>query len=43
MHSLAPSKPKAGWTLHQFGPCDTATLQERYDVPAPATPISGLQ
>jgi hypothetical protein len=40
MHSLAPSKPKAGWALHRFGPCDTATLQERYDVPSPTTTIS---
>lgn len=40
MHSLAPSKPKAGWALHRFGPCDTATLQERYDVPGPTTLIS---
>lgn len=40
MHSLAPSQPKAGWALHRFGPCDTATLQERYDAPAPTTLIS---
>ncbi len=40
MHQLAPSRPKAGSLLHAFGPCDVATLQERYDVPAPGTPIS---
>lgn len=40
MHELAPAKPKAGSALHAFGPCDVATLQERYDVPAPTTPIS---
>ena len=40
MHQLAPAKPKAGSVLHAFGPCDVATLQERYDVPSPTTPIS---
>ena len=43
MHPLAPSKPKAGWAIHSFGPCDVATLQERYDVPAPTTAHLGLQ
>jgi len=40
MQQLAPSRPKPGSRLQAFGPCDVATLQERYDVPAPGTSIS---
>jgi hypothetical protein len=40
MHQLSPSRPAAGSGLHVFGPCDVATLQMRYDVLAPTTPIS---
>jgi len=32
MHSTSPARPDSGSLLHAFGPCDTATLQERYDV-----------
>jgi hypothetical protein len=40
MHQLAPARPKPGSLMSAFGPCDVATLQERYDVPAPGTAIS---
>jgi hypothetical protein len=32
MHSTSPARPNPGSLMHAFGPCDTATLQERYDV-----------
>jgi hypothetical protein len=32
MHATSPARPASGSLLHAFGPCDTATLQMRYDV-----------
>jgi hypothetical protein len=32
MHSTSPARPDSGSLMHAFAPCDTATLQERYDV-----------
>jgi len=40
MDQLAPARPKPGSLLHAFGPCDVATLQERYGVSLPTSPIS---
>jgi len=33
-------RPKAGWDMHQYGVCDTATLQVKYDVPLASSPYS---
>ncbi len=32
MHSTSPNRPDPGSQMHAFASCDTATLQERYDV-----------
>jgi hypothetical protein len=34
------AKPDAGWSVHEFGVCDVATLQQLYDVAAWTTPYS---
>ena len=33
-------RPKTGWDMHEYGVCDTATLQVKYDVPLAASPVS---
>jgi hypothetical protein len=40
MHSTSPARPDSGSQMHAFGPCDTATLQERYDVPSTSSRYS---
>lgn len=40
MLRTTPSRPRPTSSMHAFAPCDVASLQERYDVPGPATPIS---
>jgi hypothetical protein len=40
MHSTSPARPDAGSLMHAFGPCDTATLQERYDVQSTTSKVS---
>ena len=40
MHSIIPARPLTGNAMHAYGPCDVATLQERYDVLSYSTPIS---
>lgn len=33
VQTFSRTRPKAGWNMHGYGVCDTATLQLRYDVP----------
>ena len=40
MHWAPKTKSKAGWNQHQFGPCDVARLQIRYEPLTSSTPIS---
>jgi len=40
MHWAPKSKPKAGWNQHEFGRCDVARLQIRYEAQTPSTPYS---
>ena len=40
MHTISRQKPKTGWDVHEFGPCDVAALQIRYELLSPATPVS---
>ena len=32
VQTFSRTRPKTGWDMHVYGPCDTATLQMRYDV-----------
>ena len=32
VQTFSRTKPNAGWNMHTFGRCDTATLQMRYDM-----------
>jgi hypothetical protein len=40
MHWAPKTKAKAGWNQHQFGPCDVARLQIRYEPQITSTAIS---
>jgi hypothetical protein len=40
MHAAVHSKAKVGWSMHEFGRCDVARLQIRYEPLDTATPIS---
>ena len=40
MHWAPKTKAKAGWNQHEFGPCDVARLQIRYEPLTSSTPIS---
>jgi hypothetical protein len=40
MHAVSPSYPKAGWALHEFGPCDAARLQRRYGLPSASSLVA---
>jgi len=40
MHWAPKTKAKAGWNQHEFGRCDVARLQIRYEPLTSATPIS---
>lgn len=33
VQTFSRTRPKAGWNMHTYGVCDTATLQIKYDVP----------
>jgi hypothetical protein len=33
VQTVSRSRPKAGYNMHVYGPCDTATLQLKYDMP----------
>ena len=43
MQPITPARPQASWARHAYGPCDVASLQELYDVPSHASPISRCQ
>jgi hypothetical protein len=32
VQTFSRTRPKTGWDMHVYGPCDTATLQMKYDV-----------
>ena len=40
VQAVSRTRPKAGWDMHAYGPCDTATLQISYDVPTLSSPYS---
>ena len=40
MHWAPKTKAKVGWNQHEFGPCDVARLQIRYDPLTSSTPYS---
>ena len=40
MHEVSRAKPKTGWNAHEFGPCDVAALQIRYELLKPSTKVS---
>jgi len=40
VQTFSRTRPKAGWNMHAFGPCDTATLQVQYDLPLSSSPAS---
>jgi hypothetical protein len=40
VQTFSRTRPKAGYDMHEYGPCDTATLQIKYDVPTLSSPYS---
>lgn len=40
VQTVSRTRPKVGWNMHGYGPCDTATLQIKYDVPTLSSPYS---
>jgi hypothetical protein len=40
VQTFSRTRPKTGWNMHGFGPCDTATLQVQYDIAESWSPIS---
>jgi hypothetical protein len=40
VQTFSRTRPKAGWNMHTYGVCDTATLQVKYDVPTLSSPYS---
>ncbi|HEY7600437.1 MAG TPA: hypothetical protein VH741_10965 [Candidatus Limnocylindrales bacterium] len=40
MHAITPARPKTGWDVASYGPCDVAAMQIRYQLLVPATPVS---
>jgi hypothetical protein len=40
VQAVSRSRPKTGWDMHVYGPCDTATLQIKYDQPTLSSPYS---
>jgi hypothetical protein len=43
MAPIVRSKPRAGYDVRRYGPCDLATLQRRYDIPSSTTTIALCQ
>jgi hypothetical protein len=43
VQTFSRTKPAAGWNAHAFGPCDTTTLQRRYDLASWSTKVSTCQ
>ena len=40
VQTFSRTRPSVGWNMHEYGPCDTATLQLKYDVPQAASAYS---
>jgi hypothetical protein len=40
VQTVSRTMPKAGWNMHTYGVCDTATLQIKYDIPTLSSPYS---
>ena len=40
VQTFSRTRPSTGWNMHTYGPCDTATLELKYDVPLAASPYS---
>ena len=40
VQTFSRTRPSSGWNMHTYGPCDTATLQLKYDVPLAASAYS---
>jgi hypothetical protein len=40
VQTFSRTRPKAGYDMHWFGPCDTASLQVQYDIALASSPIS---
>ncbi|HEV8698147.1 MAG TPA: hypothetical protein VGQ89_10685 [Candidatus Limnocylindrales bacterium] len=40
VQTFSRTRPKAGYNMHVFGPCDTAALQVQYDIQFSTSPIS---
>jgi hypothetical protein len=40
VQTVSRSRPKTGYNMHVYGPCDTATLQVEYDQPTLSAPYS---
>ncbi len=40
VQTVSRAKPTAGWDMHHFGRCDSATLQREYDVATASTKLS---
>jgi hypothetical protein len=40
VQTFSRTRPKNGWNMHVFAPCDTATLQVQYDLPLSSSPVS---
>lgn len=40
VQTFSRTKPQSGWDMHEYGRCDTARLQLRYDIVTAANPYS---
>jgi hypothetical protein len=40
VQTFSRTRPNEGWDMHEYGVCDTATLQLKYDVPLASSPYS---
>jgi hypothetical protein len=40
VQTFSRTRPNEGWNMHDYGPCDSATLQVKYDVPLAASAYS---
>jgi hypothetical protein len=40
VQTYSRTKPRSGWNVHDYGRCDVATLQRKYDIPSSWTKLS---
>jgi len=40
VQTVSRAKPRSGWNVHKFGPCDVASLQREYDVSSASSTYS---